>query len=105
MDNPLKPGNPFILPALEAGEVVYSDSKIKTAASLSAHYISARLDHNPDMSHRYDYDIGAFMSEHIGIEDQEENDFFSSRFAALIEHFDSVLPLTYLRTWSGRKTP
>ena len=35
--------NPFILPTLAEDEVTYTDSRLKTAASLAAHYIAGPI--------------------------------------------------------------
>ncbi|MCG7374251.1 hypothetical protein MHL40_16485 [Pseudomonas luteola] len=91
--------NPFILPALAEGEATYTDSRLKTAASLAAHYIAARTTTDPEMSRVYDSDIGAFLSEDFGPDENSEYDFFATRFGALIDQCDQVLPLAYHRAW------
>lgn len=94
-----KPQNPFILPALDDDQIVYAETKLKSAASLAAHYIAARAAFDSEMSRTFDGDIGAFISEDFGADDQEECAFFATRFATLIEQCDKAYPLQYHRCW------
>ena len=93
------PVNPFTLPALAEDEVIYADSRLKTAASLAAHYIAARMTSDPEMSRVCDSDIGAFLSEEFGPDDQSEYHDFAVRFGALIDQCDQALPLVYHKAW------
>ncbi|VVP45049.1 hypothetical protein [Pseudomonas fluorescens] len=93
------PVNPFTLPALAEDEVIYTDSRLKTAASLAAHYIAARVTSDPEMSRIYNSDIGAFLSEEFGPGELSEYDFFAMRFGALMDQCDEALPLVYHKAW------
>ncbi|MEZ2875713.1 hypothetical protein ACBQ28_11255 [Pseudomonas lundensis] len=93
------PINPFTLPALAEDDVIYTDSRLKTAASLAAHYIAARVTSDPEMSRVYDSDIGAFLSEEFGLGERSEYDGFAVRFGALIDRCDRALPLVYHKAW------
>lgn len=93
------PVNPFTLPALAEDEVIYADSRLKTAASLAAHYIAARMTSDPEMSRACDSDIGAFLSEEFGPDERSEYHDFAVRFGALIDQCDHALPLVYHKAW------
>lgn len=96
--------NPFTLPALAEDEVIYTDSRLKTASSLAAHYIAARIKFDPEMSRVYDSDIGAFLSEEFGPGEQSEHHDFAVRFSALIDQCDQTLPLVYHRAWLRKES-
>lgn len=93
------PVNPFTLPALAEDQVIYTDSRLRTAASLAAHYIAARVTSDSEMSRVYDSDIGAFLSEEFGPDERSEYDDFAMRFGALIDQCDQALPLAYHKAW------
>lgn len=93
------PENPFTLPALGEDEVIYGDSRIKTAATLAAHYIAARAAEDKERSRQFDTDIGAFLNEDFQQGEEAERDDFAMRFGALIDLCDREMPLEYHRAW------
>lgn len=99
-----QPANPFILPELTEDEVVYAESRLKTASVLAAQYISARAEFNSERSSACDRAIGAFLDREFGPIEQPEHDSFSTKFAGLVTECDQVFPLSYQRFWLTKES-